>query len=66
MKLNALWYISFFSTTICHSNTRPIGPRQQHYRNENSVPEDFLRRAVHDVPKRLQKCIDNAGAYVEF
>ena len=32
----------------------------------DSVPTDFLRKAVEDVPKRWQRCVDNAGAYVEF
>ena len=31
-----------------------------------NVPPDFLQKAANDVPKRLTKLVQNAGAYVEF
>ena len=32
----------------------------------NAVPPDFVRKSMDNAPIRLQKCIDNADAYVEF
>lgn len=31
-----------------------------------NVPQDFLQKSIDDIPKRLRRLVDNAGAYVEF
>lgn len=31
-----------------------------------NIPNEFMRKAVEDVPKRLRKCIENTGCYVEI
>ena len=49
--------------------TKPSNLDKLQERIENvltNVPQEFLRKSIEDISKRLQRLVENNGGYIEF